>query len=64
MPIFVRLMDYKNRPVHVNVNAIRTLREFEDEDFRCTSVEMPENVIAVQGSPEDVLAVIAEARGR
>lgn len=64
MPTFVRLMDYKNSPVYVNVNAIRTLRELEDEDFRGTTIEMPENEIAVQGSPEDVLAIIAEANGR
>lgn len=64
MPTFVKLKDYKNRPVYVNVDAIRTIRELEDEDFRGTSIEMPENEIAVQGSPEDVLAIIAEARGR
>lgn len=64
MPTFIELTDYdKDESVWVNIYVIRTIRPYKDEDFRGTTIEMPENEIEVYGTPEEVLSAIEKAKG-
>ena len=64
MLTFVKLKDYKNQPIYVNVNAIRTMRKLVSDGYIGTSIALPEKEIFVRGTPEDVLASIAQVKDR
>ena len=56
----MKLKDNKNQPIYVNINAIRIMRKLVIDGYIGTSIALPEKEIFVRGTPEDVLASIAE----